>query len=252
MEKLKITLFRLEIYICNFFSMINEAIMVYNIIWSLLYSHFLTVPYFLCQITRFLRQYLSSILFFLSLTMLEPPEAVYVYCLHAACTWSDQEREENAKLSKKRNNFAWVCVKLFWHMIYFANHRPETDSQSESLSHKGLGRRSPQIIRQYDFATAITIWPLNQPCTCKTGYSIFSSTSWLKFASTTRVSFPSMPSTEKKRRKMFLLLVAILTMFVLILFSPLIQERLHWLLILWVIVWFPKADVNYGLIMTLS
>ena len=65
------------------------------------------------------------------------------------------------------------------------------------MSCSGLGRRAPGIIWGYHHTTAIVIWPLTQPLTCKMGSSIFAAMSRLKSVSTTRVYFPSMPSTER-------------------------------------------------------
>ena len=48
----------------------RESLLIYNIIWSLLYSCFLTGPWFLRQIPSFLRQYLSSVFFFFSVISL--------------------------------------------------------------------------------------------------------------------------------------------------------------------------------------
>ena len=52
----------------------------------------------------------------------------------------------DVRLVKKRNIFAWVGTKLFWHAIYCANPNLKHDSQSGSLSHKWLGRQSPKIL----------------------------------------------------------------------------------------------------------
>ena len=41
-----------------------EALLIYNLIWSLLSSRFLTGPCFLRRIPSFLRRYLSSVFFF--------------------------------------------------------------------------------------------------------------------------------------------------------------------------------------------
>ena len=93
-------------------------------------------------------------------------------------------------------SFVRMWVKLFRRAVYCANPTPEPDSQSGSMSRRGLGRRASLIMREYDLATAIAIRPITQPCTCEMGSSIFAAMSQLKFASTTRASFPSMPSTE--------------------------------------------------------
>ena len=114
--------------------------------------------------------------------------------VHALLNW---EREGNMRPGRKKNIFVRVCEKLFWLTIYCANHRPKSDSQSGSLFCRVLGRRYPHIICEYDLATAILIKPLNQTCTCKMDSSIFAAMSWLELESTTRASFPSMPSTDR-------------------------------------------------------
>ena len=50
---------------------------------------------------------------------------------------------------------------------------------------------------------------------------------------------------------MFLLLVAMLTVIVFILFPPLIQERSHWILLVGVSVWITQYDINYIISMNL-
>ena len=95
-------------------------------------------------------------------------------------------------LGRKRNNFAQVCKKLFWRAIYYTNTRPEPDSQSGSMSCKGLGIQALWIIHEYNLATNIAIQLLTQHHTWKMGSSIFDAMSGLKFTSTTRAYFPSM------------------------------------------------------------
>ena len=102
------------------------------------------------------------------------------------------------KVGQKWNSFVWLSVELLLRTIYCANPRTKPDSQSRSLYHRGLGRRAPWIIREYNLATDISIRPLTQPCTYEMGYSIFAAMSRLKYASTTRASFPSMPPTKRK------------------------------------------------------
>ena len=93
-------------------------------------------------------------------------------------------------------SFVRVCAKIFWRVIYCANPRPEPDSQSGFMSHRALCIRAPRIIWEYDLATAIATRTLTNPHTCEMVSSIFSAMSRLKFASTTRAPFPSIPSTE--------------------------------------------------------
>ena len=91
---------------------------------------------------------------------------------------------------------AGVRAKLFWLAIYYANMRPGLCSQSIYWYRRGLGRRYLQIVWEYDLVDAILIRSLTQPRMCEMGYSIFSAMSRLKFVSTMRASFPSMPSTK--------------------------------------------------------
>ena len=81
--------------------------------------------------------------------------------------------------------------------------------------------------------------------TWKMGPSIFAAISWIKFAITTRASFPNMPLKKKnKQRILFPLLVKILTILLLLFFLPPIQESPYCILVAWFIVWVPQSDVN--------
>ena len=60
-----------------------------------------------------------------------------------------------------------------------------------------------------------------------------------------------MPSTEGEMEECFPFLVAMITMLVLILFFPLIQERFHWILLVGVTFWVLQSDVNNGFRLTL-
>ena len=84
-----------------------------------------------------------------------------------------QGREGRGHAGDKKS-YAGVCAKLFWRAIYCAKPRPDPGSQSGSWSHRGLGRRSPRIMWQYNLLTAIAIRLLIQPCTCGMGSSRFS------------------------------------------------------------------------------
>ena len=55
-----------------------------------------------------------------------------------------------------RKYFADVRAELFWNAIYFTNPRPNSGYQSRSCSHRGLGSRYLQIIREYELVTTIT------------------------------------------------------------------------------------------------
>ena len=96
---------------------------------------------------------------------------------------------------------AGVRAKLFWIALYCTKPRPDPGSQSSSRSRRGLGRRAPRIMWEYDLTTVIAIRPLTQPHTCEMGSSGFAAMSRLKFVRTTRASFRSMPSTERTNRE---------------------------------------------------
>ena len=98
---------------------------------------------------------------------------------------------------------AGVHAKLFWREIYCAKPRPDTRSQSGFRYHRGLGRKSPRIMWEYNLETAFAIRPLTQPRSCEMGSSSFVAMSPLKLMSTARESFPNMPSTEMKNREIF-------------------------------------------------
>ena len=82
-----------------------EALLIYNIIWSIFSSHFLTDTRFLRQIPSFLRRYLSSVLFFfLSSPVFDTLGAAFFHSpsvAHVRCTinkgremWGWQETKE--------------------------------------------------------------------------------------------------------------------------------------------------------------
>ena len=79
--------------------------------------------------------------------MFEPLEAASVRHPCVARVLRDREREGNVRLGDKQKDSVQVCAKLFCPAIYSANPRLKPDSKSGSLSHRGLGRRDPQIIR---------------------------------------------------------------------------------------------------------
>ena len=97
-------------------------------------------------------------------------------------------------------------------------------------------------------AIAIVIRLLTQSLTCKMGSSIFAAMCRIKFVSTTRASFPSMPSTERKKgeKKKISSWQCLLFLF-LVLFFLSIQERYCFLPLVVGTVWVPQYDVNYGL-----
>ena len=98
---------------------------------------------------------------------------------------------------------AGVSVELLWLNIYCAKPMPYPGSHYVSWSYMGLGKKYPWIIWDYDPSTVIMIHLSNQPNTCEMGYSIFSAMGWLKFVSTTRSSFPIIPSTERTNGEFF-------------------------------------------------
>ena len=158
--------------------------------WYILSSCFLTVPWFLCPCSTSCVYYLSVISHIqASGGFFHMP---YVCSARVLRNWG---KYGNESLGGRQNSFARVRAKLFWREIYCANPRPEPNSHSVSMSHMGLGRRYSHIIHEYDLATAILVRLLIQPRTCKMGSYIFSAMIQLKFASTTRASFLSMPST---------------------------------------------------------
>ena len=155
--------------------------------------------------------------------MFEPPEYVSVRRPRVAHKFHNEEREGNARLDRKWNIFARACKKLLWRTIHCANTIYLPDFQSGSLSCRGLWRQDIWIIQEYNLAITIKIRPLTQPHTCKMGSSLFASMSQLKLASMTKAFFKIMPSAERTKKENPPLLVAMLTMFVLILFVTLIQ-----------------------------
>ena len=91
----------------------------------------------------------------------------------------------------------------------------------------------------------IVIQPFIHPITCEMYLSIFSAMVQLNCASTTKVSLPSMPSIERTNRKN-LLIISVLTVLVLLDFSPPIHDLRHWLIFLGTHVSVAKFDANYG------
>ena len=127
------------------------------------------------------------------------PKTISFFCHQRFPTSTDMECAHGARmrrLGKGHTNgnifFADMRKKLFWRVIYCANPGPDAESQSGSSSCWGLGIRAPQIIREYDLMTIISIRLLIQPCICKIGSSIFAAMCRLKSKSTTRAYLPSM------------------------------------------------------------
>ena len=118
-------------------------------------------------------------------------------------------------------------VKLFWIVIYCNNPRPNPGSQSGSWSCWVLEIWAPQIMRECYLATVSTIQPLTQTGTCEMGSSNSSAISWLKFVSTMRVYFPSMPYTERTNGEKKSVICGIAYRVIFIFLLPLIQELYH-------------------------
>ena len=140
-------------------------------------------------------QYLSFVSFFTVIICIWASRG----CLCPSSTCSviaaGSRKGGKCEFNQKTKQIARVCAKLYWHNIYCNNYTPETDSQSGSVSRRVLDRHNPLIIWRSNLVTTIATRLSTQPHTCKMGSSIFPM-SWLKFASTTRASFPSVPSTE--------------------------------------------------------
>ena len=68
---------------------------------------------------------------------------------------------------------ASVHAKLSWRAICCTNLRPNPEAQSGSWYFRGLGRRDPWIMQEYDLATAISMWLMNHPRMREMGSSIF-------------------------------------------------------------------------------
>ena len=156
--------------------------------------------------------------------------------------YQDQEREVNTRSGRKQNSLVRVCAKLFWSTIYCANPRPKPESQSGSLYRIGLVRWSPQIIRKYNLAPMFEIRPSNQPRTCKMGYSIFANYDQ-------GLLYKNEININNKQRKLFPMIVAMITMLLILLFFLLGHERFHWILLVAATVWVPQSDVNDYIIM---
>ena len=94
-----------------------------------------------------------------------------------------------------------VRTELFCDIIYWAKARPDPKFQSSSWYCRGLGRQTLRIMQDYNVTNKIEIQTLTQPRTCEMVSLSFSAMSWLKLESTTRTSFPSIPSTERINRE---------------------------------------------------
>ena len=119
-----------------------------------------------------------------------------------------------AKLGEGVDSNVWFCAgvrnAILAQDIYCTKPNPEPNAHSSSRVCKGIGNWAPRSTWEYDFATAMAIWPLTQLLTCKMVSSILVAMIWLKVASTTWVSLPITPSTESTNREKNPLVKAIL------------------------------------------
>ena len=110
-----------------------------------------------------------------------------------------------AKLGEGVDSNVWFCAgvrnAILAQDIYCTKPNPEPNAHSSSRVCKGIGNWAPRSTWEYDFATAMAIWPLTQLLTCKMVSSILVAMIWLKVASTTWVSLPITPSTESTNRE---------------------------------------------------
>ena len=155
---------------------------------------FLTVPWFLHWITRFLHQYSWSCVFCFPIISHIWASRGWLWPSYA-CIMRVAQSVKGGKyeVGQDTKEFFWVLPKLFWRVIYCANLRPKPDYQSGSLSHRVLGRQDPWIISEYNLTTTISIRPLIQTCMREMGSSTFSAMSRLKFVCATRAPFTRTP-----------------------------------------------------------
>ena len=138
-------------------------ILIYKLIWYILSSRSLIVSLFLRQIPSFLCQYISSVLFVFFLIFFSP--SCTVFELWEAASVCRPRLARVALLRKggkyvvvqETKSFVWVYAKLFWHMIYYTNHKPRHNYQYEYMFPRGLCRWSSRIIHECDLTAAISI-----------------------------------------------------------------------------------------------
>ena len=164
----------------------NKALLCYNLCRSLLASRFQFDSCY-AQIPAFY----ADIFLFVFHCAVNVRDQVPVDCL-----WSIANDSARDARTRGEGSGTLVAKKLreCAHGIILARHLLP---QFGSRSCRGPGKRAPRIMRECDRATVIAIRSLTQPCTCEMGSSIFPAMSRLKVASSTRASFPSMPSTER-------------------------------------------------------
>ena len=178
----------------------NTVLLCYNLHWSLLTSQFLSDFYPIPDLYAKIPPSYANIFLFIFHCAGNIHIWVSILCLRYVVNDISCGMR---RLGRRAGERWWqffcgsVHAKLFWHAIYFANPRPNIEYHSGSRSLRGLGRRSMQIMQDYDLVNMITIRKLTQPRTCEMDSSIFSAMSRLKLESMTRYSFLSMPSTER-------------------------------------------------------
>ena len=95
----------------------------------------------------------------------------------------------------------WFCTgvrkTILARNIYSLKTNPKPYSHSRYWVCMRLGNWDPRSTREYDIATAIVIWPITQPLTCKMGSSVFVAVSQLKVVSMTWASLTIIPSTKR-------------------------------------------------------
>ena len=96
-----------------------------------------------------------------------------------------------------------VCGETFAQNNYCAKPNIKTDAHYGSQVRNRLEARYPRINLEYGLATAIVIWPLTQPVTCKMGSYISTAMTRIKVASATSASFPIIPYTEMENGEKF-------------------------------------------------
>ena len=111
------------------------------------------------------------------------------------------------------------------------------------FSCRGLGRQTPRILREYDLATVILIQPLNSGTHMLKRLFGFCSHDLTQICEYDQdLLYKNAINRKNKQRKTFLLIVAMLTVIVLILFFPLIHDRFHLILLVGVTFQVPKSD----------
>ena len=112
-------------------------------------------------------------------------------------TWEFHNQGGRARSLSRQFFCMGVCAELLWIVIYCAKTRLDPGYQYGYQYLRGLGRRSPWIIQEYNLMDAIAIRSLTHTHTCERGYSCFTTMIWLKFVSMKRASLLRITSTDK-------------------------------------------------------